>query len=165
VSLKIVPFAEGTEPAAEQPASTPTTGVGSFHVPLVGPERQDNEYLRATGYDLLRPGLGESLGAAFSEESSDFGITSSIMDTLRMRRAQGEATEVWTPYTALGLIEEQKAPVVTPLAEQQWKESKWARPGRAARRHRAAQGHPGPGSGRGRARRADPGLAAGRTAC
>jgi hypothetical protein len=129
VSLKIVPFAEGTEPAAEQPASTPTTGVGSFHVPLVGPERQDNEYLRATGYDLLRPGLGESLGAAFSEESSDFGITSSIMDTLRMRRAQGEATEVWTPYTALGLIEEQKAPVVTPLAEQQWKESKWARPG------------------------------------
>jgi hypothetical protein len=125
VSIKVVPF-EAPAPTA---TAAPSVSAGGFHVPLVGPDREDSAYLRATGYDLLEAGAGEGFMASLAKSFEEEGVVGPILSELKRRRAQGEATEVWTPYTALGLLERQQPKPVTPMAEEDWKGSPYARPG------------------------------------
>lgn len=128
MSLKVVPFSEG----GDEPAPMASSGVGMrvpMQAPLVGPPRHDNEYLRAAGYDLLQATASEGFGASAAKSLEEEGVVGPILSELKRRRAQGETTEVWTPYTALGLLAKQQAPAVTPMAEEEWKQSPYARPG------------------------------------
>ncbi len=93
-------------------------------VPLVGPEQDDSPTLRATGYDLLRPSLGQSLGAAAGEEMADYSGTGAALRLNRMDDALARPEVLNTPG---GLIEVEPVDLgrrpVTPLDEAAWKAS------------------------------------------